>query len=282
MFQLCNSIKDLSKIDTKNYIFEIKIDGTRVMAYLKGGKIVKLINRRNFDILDKFPELKSIKIPLKKDVAFDCELCILKPNSFKCDFSALLSREHNQNELRKSLLMREYPATLMIFDVLVSNGLDTTKLKLIERKEILKSYYIYLNKNVQIIPYFFDLPLALKVMEYNESEGLILKKIGSIYENRRSENWLKFKKRAELVMYANKYENNKDNSITLTDGFHRVKVNHNIDFITAEIDKGHKITAEIEGLEITKNGHLRMSQFKRIIWGVKYETVKRNWKGNSG
>ena len=73
------------------------------------------------------------------------------------------------------------------------------------------------------IPYLTDLKTAKEMFKHEE--GIILKEKNSLYEFKRSNKWLKFKKRVEKVIRFTDYEDNKDGSITLLDGFHRTKCN---------------------------------------------------------
>ena len=105
---------------------------------------------------------------------------------------------------------------------------------------------------------------TLSEKEFKNEEGIIIKNKFSKYEmNTRSNSWLKYKKRVEKVIRFTDYENNKDGSVTLTDGFHRVKCN-DLNAIQIFEDK-KEVTAEVEGLEITKSGKIRMPILKRLI-----------------
>lgn len=58
--------------DDPNYIFELKLDGARGIAYLdKLG--TELRNKRNLQMLDRFPELTNIHKQIKKPCILDEE-----------------------------------------------------------------------------------------------------------------------------------------------------------------------------------------------------------------
>lgn len=266
---LCSTIKDLSKIKEKDYIMEIKWDGTRVWLYVEDYKPEQLLNRRGIDVLNRYPELKSLKVSSKRGV-LDCELVILKEG--KCDFSALLSREHLKDDFKIKLMSKRFPATLMAFDVLGVGDKVTGNMPLVKRKELL-SKITPTNSNksndyvgVEIVPYYEKLETALKEMQKNEHEGIVLKKKDSLYVNERSNNWLKFKKRIEKVIRFDNYEDNKDGSITLTNGHDRVKCNTPEKAID-ELYANKFVDVEVEGLEITEENHIRFPILKRIIEG---------------
>jgi|TARA_R100000501_G_C2628238_1_gene122436 ATP-dependent DNA ligase len=254
---LCNSIKDLSKIDESKYIYEIKKDGTRVWLYCLHNKIVRAENRRGTDILYKYPELKCLKISLNSGV-LDGELCCK-------DFSALMSREHLKDQFKINLGSKINPATFYAFDILDFNGKIMGNMPLLERKEYLNKLHKYtlFTDNFRILQTYYDLDLILKIMKETNAEGIILKEKNSLYVNERSSSWLKFKKHIERNVSFNSYEENPDNSITLTNGFNRVKC---CDPRAKQlVELNGRVLCEITGLEITEKGHIRMPVLKRII-----------------
>ena len=55
------------------------------------------------------------------------------------DFNLLQMREQLYNKLKINLLSKEHPATIFVFDILkLKEKRDLTKMKLLERKKILK------------------------------------------------------------------------------------------------------------------------------------------------
>ena len=151
------------------------------------------------------------------------------------------------------------------FDILDYNGTITGNMPLIERKRYLERLIKFENPNFKVLPYLTELEGILSIMKETNAEGIILKEKNSLYADERTDSWLKYKKRIEKVIVFNAYGHNPDNSLTLTDGFHRVKCNYDIERITDEINCKGKITAEVEGLEVTEAGHLRFPILKRII-----------------
>ena len=73
---LCNSLKDLSKINKDDFIYELKQDGVRAMLHLNE-KTTSVFNRNKVNITEKYPELKSIIVPSFRSV-LDGEIVILK------------------------------------------------------------------------------------------------------------------------------------------------------------------------------------------------------------
>ena len=262
---LCNSVKDLSKINKDDYLFELKQDGCRAMLHLNE-KSTSIFNRNKVNITDKYPELKSIIVSLFRCV-LDGEIVILKNNSYECDFNAILSRENLSDRFKINLLSKQNPVVFFCFDAVVLNGRDISNFPLIKRKDLIRKYLErYENESFKILPYFNKLEIALDVMKHNNSEGLVLKKKDSKYLfNVRSNNWLKFKKRTEQIIQFDKFEENPDDSITLCSDIH----NHRVKCCQLEaknlIDKFGFVNAEVEGLEITTDNKIRFPILKRLI-----------------
>lgn len=177
-----------------NFLFEIKIDGSRVICYIdKEKKEVKLLNRRNLYIQNKYPELRDVwKDVDAKKVVLDSEICVFKKG--KPDFYALAEREHVGEKIRIDILSKILPATLIVFDILYKDGKDLINLPLMERKKILE----------QTVKESERVLLSRYVIERGEEffreckkkglEGIMAKRLDSKYEvGKRSKNWLKIK-----------------------------------------------------------------------------------------
>ena len=63
--------------DDDAYIYEIKMDGVRCLAYLYKDH-VELINKRHLKLNSKFPELKSLYKQAKKPCVIDGELHVFQ------------------------------------------------------------------------------------------------------------------------------------------------------------------------------------------------------------
>lgn len=83
---LLNEVKE--PFDDKDYIYELKLDGIRCIAYL--GKDVILQNKRFKDVTEIYPELSAMFKCVKKNTVLDGELVVLSDG--KPDFYALQKR----------------------------------------------------------------------------------------------------------------------------------------------------------------------------------------------
>ena len=62
--------------DDPDYIYELKMDGFRCLAYIEPGK-VDLRNKRNMKMLDKFPELGELHQAVSATCILDGEVVVL-------------------------------------------------------------------------------------------------------------------------------------------------------------------------------------------------------------
>ena len=62
--------------DDESYIYELKLDGIRCLAYIDGKSVV-LQNKRHKDVTATYPELAGMNKCVKKRVILDGELVVL-------------------------------------------------------------------------------------------------------------------------------------------------------------------------------------------------------------
>lgn len=168
--------------DDENWIFEIKWDGYRAVAYCDG-KNVELTSRNLIPFTKKFyPVTDSIK-QLKLNAVFDGEIVAVNEKGLAV-FQSL------QNWQNTSVRLQYF-----IFDILWWDGYDLTQIPLIERKRILKKV---LADGDEILKYcdhvagngkkFFRAAVAQGL------EGIMAKKANSVYQTgKRTGNWVKIK-----------------------------------------------------------------------------------------
>jgi bifunctional non-homologous end joining protein LigD len=181
---------------SKDWIYELKWDGFRMMAYGGAGQ-AKLRYRSGLDPTDRYPELTSAlrALPIA-ELILDGEIVALDPEG-KPDFHKLSFRGqmHRTSEIARAALSA--PVTYMVFDVLAAAGHDLRGLPLIERKALLE----------RILPRIGPLRLSEHIPEHGEAlleqvvargmEGVVAKKANSPYKSKRSPDWLKLKKDPE-------------------------------------------------------------------------------------
>ena len=192
--------------DSKEYLYEVKYDGIRVLVFVSKDKIV-IRSRYGIDITGLFPEMKVLCKMVKDDVIFDGEIIMLDNN--KVSFSKLQKRIHLKNKKTIEFLSKTNPIIFICFDV-IYEGKDLINLSLLERKYVLSNYKdndVFI-KSTYVIGDGTKLFNAIKKLDM---EGIVAKKINSKYlVNERSDNWLKIKnyKSGDFIIigYINKEE----------------------------------------------------------------------------
>ncbi|MFL5789588.1 MAG: DNA ligase D [Flavisolibacter sp.] len=112
--------------DDDKWIFEIKWDGYRAVAYLKSNK-TEIISRNNTPFTERYSPVSNALNELGVDAVLDGEIVAIN-NKGLADFQLLQNWQNTPVQLQ-----------YFIFDILWLNGYDLTNLPLIERKNILKN-----------------------------------------------------------------------------------------------------------------------------------------------
>ncbi len=173
----------------QGFIYEPKLDGTRALCY-KDSKLT-FVNRRDRDITDRYPEFDFIQDIKANRCVLDGEIVVFDSKG-NPDFHLLQKREQSSPTMRKSLSAR-YPATYVVFDVLMRDGMDLTGNPLIERRRQLQQM-ITESKALRTIASSTDGAKLWDLAKKRGIEGVMAKRLDSVYEEgRRSASWLKLK-----------------------------------------------------------------------------------------
>jgi DNA ligase D-like protein (predicted ligase)/DNA ligase D-like protein (predicted 3'-phosphoesterase) len=293
----------------KNWIFEIKWDGFRAIAYIN--EELSLRSRNNHELMDNFPELNELRQKAKNAV-LDGEIIII--NKGKLDFQALLERNKESNFLFKT----NSSAVYVVFDILEKNGKSLIDLPLMERKRILKDT-VAEGSHVILADYIEEKGEAYYNVAIEKGlEGIIAKKKTSPYEQgSRSGDWLKIKKLHTIdcvifgytqgtgirkstfgalllglydndgkVIYVGKVGTGFTQKILneLLAQFYPLKTNDsplNLE-ISEEVSwVKPKFVCEISYQVVTKDGRLRMPRFQRMRTDKKPEECKTEQLGEN-
>jgi bifunctional non-homologous end joining protein LigD len=176
--------------DDPKWIFEVKWDGIRALAYI--GDTISLKTRNNKELIDKFPELKELS-ELTTDAVLDGEIIIMKAGIV--DFKAAVQRNQVTNIKDIEFQRARNPATYILFDILEQNDTTLIDLPLIERKEILRKtvkegqYVIHSSTIENHGKDYYQVAIQ------HNLEGIIAKRKMSTYQpGVRSGDWLKIKR----------------------------------------------------------------------------------------
>ena len=171
--------------DRGDWVYEIKLDGYRILARCEGGK-ARLFTRNRNDWTTKMASLAGEVATLPVETAwFDGEVVMLGEGGIP-DFNAL------QNAFDKR---GTEAITYFIFDVLYLNGRELRGLEFRQRRELLEVLLAgHDQRRVRLAQTFAaDGPSVLQSACKMGLEGVIAKKVNAPYRSARSTAWLKVK-----------------------------------------------------------------------------------------
>src|SRR4051812_18855836 len=172
------------------WIFELKYDGFRCLAKVRGGKAA-LLTRKGNDVAAAFPEITD-ELSRLPDCALDGELVVLDENGLP-EFDALAARSRKVSAASIAAGAKERPAVLFAFDLLILDGRDLRSKPLRDRKAALQSL-LRRSARVRYLEHIADegegLYAAAKKLGM---EGIVAKDGAAPYRSGRSRDWLKIK-----------------------------------------------------------------------------------------
>src|SRR5215469_2945403 len=174
----------VDKLPEGDWLYEIKFDGYRALAF-KAGKEVRLLSRNRTNFGNDYPQLiDALKSLGAKQATIDGEIAAFD-NKGKSSFQLLQS----YGKAKKT------PLVYYAFDLLSLDGLDLRERPLTERRKLLAKL---LGKAPPNIRFSEELrgtrEELLQVARQFQLEGLIAKRPDSVYEaGRRSGAWVKVK-----------------------------------------------------------------------------------------
>jgi bifunctional non-homologous end joining protein LigD len=187
--------------DGEDWLFEIKWDGYRAIAFINDGK-VQFVSRNQNDLTPRYPELKDMAQYVNaKTAILDGEVVALDKEG-KASFSLMQQRTGFRTGGRRAVANVEVPVLYYAFDLLYLDGYDWRRVPLEERKRKLKDL-VLAGDSVRYSDHYENRGKALFDMAQKTGlEGIVAKKRASFYEERRSREWLKIKirKRIECVI----------------------------------------------------------------------------------
>ena len=191
--------------DSPDFLYEVKWDGYRCLAYLEANKTV-LRSRNQREITPVFPELAGLHNHVRKRPALlDGEIVIFQ--SGLPSFAALQARAFAADPEKTARLAGKAPALLITFDLLYSGGVSCLREPLEKRKEILAE--ILVAGGPAVISEF----ISGRGREFFRAcaerglEGVVAKRLGSPYlPGKRSLCWRKFRHTKEIDLVICGYQ----------------------------------------------------------------------------
>jgi len=177
--------------DSPDWIYELKLDGIRCVAYLdKSGATLR--NKRNKDVTAIYPELVLIHKQAKNRCILDGEVFVLKDG--RTDFFEMQRRALMGNKFRIDLAAAKLPVSFVAFDLLYLDGDQITGRPLMERKKLLEKT-VSDSERLAVSRYIEQKGVALyEAAEKQELEGVVAKRKDSkYYFGKRTKDWIKCK-----------------------------------------------------------------------------------------
>jgi bifunctional non-homologous end joining protein LigD len=177
--------------DSPDYIYELKLDGERCIAYLDK-EVTELRNKRNLKMLGKVPELSNIHKQVKGRCILDGELIVVKDG--KPDFYEIQRRSLMSNTFKIKLASTKLPANFTAFDILYFDDHTVIDLPLMERKKLLEKV-IKENESISISRYIEKQGIEFyELAKQNQLEGIVAKRKDSkYYLDKKTKDWIKIK-----------------------------------------------------------------------------------------
>ena len=192
---LATSIND--PFDGPDWLFEIKWDGYRAVAFIENGK-VRLVSRNQNELTARYPELKDLAKSVKaKNAILDGEVVALDEQG-RASFSLMQQRTGFRPGGRRAPTNADVPVLYYAFDLLYLDGYDWRRVPLEERKKKLASILITGDAMRYSDHYERQGKALFEIARQKGLEGILAKKRDSIYQERRSSEWLKIKIRHQL------------------------------------------------------------------------------------
>jgi DNA ligase D-like protein (predicted ligase) len=184
-----------SPFDSDEYLYEIKWDGIRALAFFGKG-LARLQGRKLTDSSVRYPEVVSALRALDGEGILDGEIVVLDEEG-RPDFQRVLVRELTRTAGAKS---RAHPVVYIAFDLLHRNGESLLDRPLLERRRLLSELLAKAPSAIVESAYVVGQGTALfEEARERGLEGIFAKRLDSRYQpGGRSQDWLKIKVRREV------------------------------------------------------------------------------------
>ncbi|MGD0988833.1 MAG: non-homologous end-joining DNA ligase [Candidatus Sulfotelmatobacter sp.] len=178
--------------DGDDWLFEIKWDGYRAVAFIENGK-VRLVSRNQNELTHRYPELKDLPQFVKaKTAILDGEVVALDDQG-RPSFSLMQQRTGFRPGGKRGTVNADVPVLYYAFDLLYLDGYDWRKVPLEKRKEKLESVIVGGDVLRFSDHYAREGKALFEVAKQKGLEGILAKRRECPYQERRSSDWLKIK-----------------------------------------------------------------------------------------
>jgi bifunctional non-homologous end joining protein LigD len=174
------------------WLYEPKIDGYRVMAFVQDANI-RLQSRRGIDLTAAFPEIiADLQAQASAQMILDAEIVALDGDG-RPSFNALQNRVPLKSANEISRAQRETPVVLVCFDLLHFAGINLRAACYADRRRYLTQCLLP-SAHIQLIHLSADAEQLYQAALASGFEGIVAKRKNSPYQpGKRSSAWVKFK-----------------------------------------------------------------------------------------
>ena len=177
--------------DDPEWLFEIKWDGYRAVSFIEDGK-VRLVSRNQNDLTGEFPELHEFS-EIGQSEDRDSRRRNRCPRRAGPGFVQPDAAAHRDSQRWPANgCARELQVVYYIFDLLYIDGYDLRRVALEQRKQVLAKI-VASNELVRYSEHFPEGIALFEAAKQQGLEGILAKHRASLYEERRSREWLKIK-----------------------------------------------------------------------------------------
>ena len=234
----------------KNYIYELKLDGIRCIAYIDKDS-TDLRNKRDFKLLPRFPELNNLSSYVNQKCILDGELIVANKDGSP-DFFELQRRTMLSNNFKIELAIKSQPASFIAYDIIYLKDRLVNELELLERKDMIKS--VVNNEDSSFAVTRFIEEKGIELFELSKQQKLevivAMKKDSKYWFDKRTKDWVKFKNMADDDFVICGYIPKENNMTSFVLG----KYDENKLVFTGHITLGASLrTLQKYGYEITQN-----------------------------
>ncbi len=183
--------------DSDEWLYEIKWDGYRSVAFIWEGK-VRLVSRNQNDQTAQFSELGGLPAYIRaRNAVLDGEVVAVDEEG-RPSFSLMQQRTGIRHGRFKAPGRRDVPVLYYAFDLIYLDGYDLRGVNLEDRKRLLQEIVIP-GDDLRFSDHQVGKGTALfQVAGQRGLEGIVAKRRNSCYEERRTREWLKIKITKEI------------------------------------------------------------------------------------
>src|SRR5579885_3515362 len=175
-----------------DWLFEVKWDGVRALAFIENEE-VRLQSRTGLRCERQYPELAVLHHHVAaRQAVLDGEITVLDEKGVS-RFHLIQPRIATTDPNTIAHLARSTPVVYFVFDLLYLDGYDLRGVELARRRELLQAI-VTPGSVLRVSEAFRGVGEAmLEAARENGLEGILAKRATSLYESKRSREWLKIK-----------------------------------------------------------------------------------------